>query len=294
MTDAKKENIKNLCKQLFCEIVGSMLIAIGIYNFAVNAKFPMTGFSGISLILYDCIHCPIGVSTVVMNLPLMFLSYKILGKKFFWNSVRCTIISSLLIDYVAPLFPTYEGSRLLAALCTGVFAGLGYAMIYMVNSSTGGVDFIIMIVKAYRPHFPLGKISFALDAVVTLLGGLYFKEVDGLIYGFIVSFLLSVVIDKVMYGMNAGKMSLIVTDHGKEVCDAIDDCVARGSTILNARGGYKQDERDVVMCACSTKEMYLVQQAVKKVDPKSFMIVLESNEVHGEGFHTIRVGEKVS
>ena len=167
-------------------------------------------------------------------------------------------------------------------------------MIYMVNSSTGGVDFIIMIVKAYRPHFPLGKISFALDAVVTLLGGLYFKEVDGLIYGFIVSFLLSVVIDKVMYGMNAGKMSLIVTDHGKEVCDAIDDCVARGSTILNARGGYKQDERDVVMCACSTKEMYLVQQAVKKVDPKSFMIVLESNEVHGEGFHTIRVGEKVS
>ena len=244
MTDAKKENIKNLCKQLFCEIVGSMLIAIGIYNFAVNAKFPMTGFSGISLILYDWIHCPIGVSTVVMNLPLMFLSYKILGKKFFWHSVRCTMISSLLIDYVAPLFPTYEGSRLLAALCTGVFAGLGYAMIYMVNSSTGGVDFIIMIVKAYRPHFPLGKISFALDAVVTLLGGLYFKEVDGL--------------------------------------------------ILNARGGYKQDERDVVMCACSTKEMYLVQQAVKKVDPKSFMIVLESNEVHGEGFHTIRVGEKVS
>lgn len=188
----------------------------------------------------------------------------------------------------------YEGSRLLAALCTGVFAGLGYSLIYMQNSSTGGADFIIMAVKALRPHMGVGRISFAIDAVIIVLGTLVFRDVDGIIYGMIVSFLLATVIDKVMYGMNAGKMALIVTDDGKKICDVIEDCCQRGSTILKAQGGYQQEEREVVMCACNNKEMYLVQQAVKEADPASFMIVLESNEVHGEGFHPIQVGEKAS
>ena len=198
------------------------------------------------------------------------------------------------MDYIAPLFPMYEGSRLLAALCTGVFAGLGYSLIYMQNSSTGGADFIIMAVKALRPHMGVGRISFVIDAVIIVLGTMVFQDVDGIIYGMIVSFLLATVIDKVMYGMNAGKMALIVTDDGKKICDVIEDCCQRGSTILKAQGGYQQEEREVVMCACNNKEMYLVQQAVKEADPASFMIVLESNEVHGEGFRTIQVGEKVS
>ena len=133
-----------------------------------------------------------------------------------------------------------------------------------------------------------------IDAVIIVLGTMVFQDVDGIIYGMIVSFLLATVIDKVMYGMNAGKMALIVTDDGKKICDVIEDCCQRGSTILKAQGGYQQEEREVVMCACNNKEMYLVQQAVKEADPASFMIVLESNEVHGEGFRTIQVGEKVS
>lgn len=294
MSKAKKESLQFLVKQIGYEIVGSILIAVGIYNFAVNAEFPMTGFSGISIILLHMFGWSIGLTTFVMNIPLAILCYKLLGRKFFISSVRCTIISSFVVDYIAPLFPTYNGSRLLAALCTGLFAGLGYAIIYMANSSTGGVDFIIMSVKALNPHFPIGKISFVLDALVIALGTIYFQDVDGVIYGMIVTFILSIVVDKVMYGMNAGKMTLIVTDDGKAVCDAIDACVARGSTILKGQGGFHQDDRDVVMCACNNKEMYIVQQAVKEVDSNAFMIILESNEVHGEGFHTIQVGEKVS
>ncbi|MCI5517463.1 MAG: YitT family protein [Roseburia sp.] len=294
MSKTQKEKAFITAKQIFWEIIGSILIAIGVYNFAIHAEFPMTGFSGISIILYRLWSIPIGFSTILLNIPVAILCWKLLGKGFFLRSVRCTIISSIIIDYIAPLFPMYEGSRLLAALCTGVFAGLGYSLIYMQNSSTGGADFIIMAVKALRPHMGVGRISFAIDAVIIVLGTLVFRDVDGIIYGMIVSFLLATVIDKVMYGMNAGKMALIVTDDGKKICDVIEDCCQRGSTILKAQGGYQQEEREVVMCACNNKEMYLVQQAVKEADPASFMIVLESNEVHGEGFHPIQVGEKAS
>lgn len=294
MSKTQKEKAFVTAKQIFWEMIGSILIAIGVYNFAVHAEFPMTGFSGISIILYRLWSIPIGFSTILLNIPVAILCWKLLGKGFFLRSVRCTIISSVIMDYIAPLFPMYEGSRLLAALCTGVFAGLGYSLIYMQNSSTGGADFIIMAVKALRPHMGVGRISFVIDAVIIVLGTMVFQDVDGIIYGMIVSFLLATVIDKVMYGMNAGKMALIVTDDGKKICDVIEDCCQRGSTILKAQGGYQQEEREVVMCACNNKEMYLVQQAVKEADPATFMIVLESNEVHGEGFRTIQVGEKVS
>lgn len=277
-------------KNFSIELLGSLLIAIGIYNFALHASFPMTGFSGISIILYRLFSLPIGATTIVLNIPVAFLCYRLLGKGFFFRSMRCMIISSLMIDWIAPLLPIYEGSRLLAAICTGVFAGFGYAIIYMTNSSTGGADFIIMSIKALKPYLSLGKIVFLLDVGIILFGGIIFKDVDGIIYGMIINFLFSIVVDKVMYGINAGKLALVVTSHGKAVTEVIEECCGRGSTLINALGGYQQDDRQVVMCACNNKEMYFVQQAVKEVDPDSFLIILESNEVHGEGFTMAQIG----
>ncbi len=288
----KQEFIKRQVKPIFFELVGSFLVAIGIYNFAVNAKFPMTGFSGIAIILNRVFSLPIGFSTILLNIPVAILCYKLLGKGFFFRSVRAMIISSVVMDYIAPLLPLYEGSRLLAALCTGVIAGLGYALIYMQNSSTGGSDFIIMAVKALKPHISLGQIAFWSDVGIILVGGYIFKDVDGIIYGMIVNYIFAVVVDKVMYGINSGKMALVVTDHGEKICQVIDECCGRGSTRIRAHGGYQQNDKDVVMCACNNKQMYLVQQAVKEADPNSFTIVLESNEVHGEGFTQLKFGDQ--
>ena len=285
-----KNKLQELIVQLLWELVGSIFIAIGIYNFAVQAEFPMTGFSGISIILYQLFNVPIGLSTILLNIPVAIICYKLLGKKFFISSIRCMIISSVIIDYVAPLFPVYEGSRLLAALCTGIFGGIGYALIYCRNSSTGGSDFIIMAVKALRPHLSIGNIAFCSDIGIILIGGIIFKDVDGIIYGMIVNYIFAIVTDKIMYGMNSGKMTLIVTEHGEKICQVIDDVSQRGSTILHGQGGYQGDKKQIVMCACSNKEMFTVQQAVKEVDPLSFMIILESNEVHGEGFKMVQIG----
>lgn len=285
------DNVKKFSIRILWELLGSVFIAIGIYNFAVQAKFPMTGFSGISIILYRLWNIPIGLSTILLNIPVAILCYRLLGRKFFISSIRCMVLSSVLIDYVAPLFPVYEGSRLLAALCTGVFGGIGYALIYSKNSSTGGSDFVIMAVKAIKPHLSLGKIAFWSDVGIILVGGILFRDVDGVIYGMVVNYIFAVAVDKLMYGINSGKLALVVTEHGSEICQVIDNCCQRGSTILSAYGGYCGEKKQVVMCACSNKEMFQVQQAVKEADPQSFLIILESNEVHGEGFHMVQIGE---
>ena len=99
------------------------------------------------------------------------------------------------------------------------------------------------------------------------------------------------VIDKMMYGINAGKLALIITDYGKTISNVIDHCCGRGTTLIKAHGGYQGDAKDIVLCACNNKEMYLVQVAVKFADPNAFLIILESSEVHGQGFRVFQVGK---
>ena len=148
-------------------------------SIAAPAAFAISGFSGIALILYRLWNLPIGAMTVALNIPVAILCYRLLGRQFFFRSVRCMILSSFFIDYVAPLLPVYTGGRLLAAICTGVMGGIGYALIYIRNSSTGGSDFVVMAVKAVRPYLDLGKIIFATDAAIVVVGGVIFRENSG-------------------------------------------------------------------------------------------------------------------
>ncbi|HBA62870.1 MAG TPA: hypothetical protein DCZ20_03330 [Lachnospiraceae bacterium] len=282
----KSLDIKQVGLDILVDIAGGILIAVGVYNFASAAGFPMTGFSGIALIFYHLFHTPIGMVSVLMNIPIAFFCYRILGKDFFIRSIKTIIITSFIMDKIAPLFPLYQGDRLLAAICTGILGGLGYALIYMRGSSTGGSDFIIMSLKAKNPHMSLGKICFLSDFVIIMAGAYIYREIDGIIYGLIVSYLMSMVVDKVMYGMDSGKMTLIVTEHGAEVAEAIDAIAGRGSTLLHAEGSFSGEQKKVVMCACNNKQMYAIRQTAKKVDPEAFIVIMESNEVLGEGFKT--------
>lgn len=288
MNFLRKNNTRVICMEIF----GSFLVAVGIYNFAICAGFPMTGFSGIAIILYRLFHLPVGMTTILLNIPVSFFCFRMLGRDFFLRSLRCMVISSVMMDVIAPLLPSYQGSRLLAALCTGVIAGLGYALIFMQGSSTGGMDFITLSVKVKKPHISLGKIVFLADAGIILIGGIIFRDMDGIIYGLIVTYLFSRVVDKTMYGVNAGKLALIVTSKASLITDTIQKSCGRGSTILSGQGGYRKEERFVVMCACNNKQMYPLQQAVRLADPECFLIILESNEVHGEGFHPLVIGQK--
>ena len=281
----KKWKMKELGTDLLFDLAGGMLVAVGVYNFALHANFPVAGFSGIAIILYHLLRLPVGIGTILLNLPVALLCYKFLGRTFFVKSMKSMVISSLLIDYVAPLLPVYDGSRLLAALCMGVLCGAGYALIFMRASSTGGQDFITMSLKKVYPHLSVGSITFVLDLMTICLGSvLVVRDMDGFIYGIIVTYLCSTVMDRIMYGMDEGKMTLIVTERGAEVAKQIEAYSGRGSTILQGRGSFSGRRKDVVMCACNNKQMYAIKKNVHQMDPESFMIMMDSNEVLGEGF----------
>ena len=142
-----------------------------------------------------------------------------------------------------------------------------------------------MAIKKVKPHITLGIITFVLDICTIILGTvLVFKDIDGLIYGVIVTYLMAMVMDRIMYGIDEGKMTLIVTDKGAEIAEKIDAYSGRGSTILKGIGSYSKKDKDVVMCACNNKQMYTIKKMVHTIDPKAFTIIVESNEVVGEGF----------
>lgn len=280
-----KEKTKEIFTDILFDIAAGLLIAIGTYNFATAAKFPMSGFNGIGMIFYHLWGLPIGTVVLILNIPTAIICYKALGKEFMLKSAKSILITSAIMDYVAPLLPLYNGDKILAVVCTAVLTGLGCALILMRESSTGGTDFIMLAVKSKYPYMTLGKISFVIASIIVLAGTvLVSRQIDGLIYGLMINFVLSTVIDKFMYGISSGKLALIVTDKPKEIAVLIEKSTGRGCTFLKAEGSYTMQPKDVIMCASNTKEMYGVRKTVKSVDPNAFVIIMESNETLGEGF----------
>ena len=284
--------IKTDIRSILTGMIGCFLVAIGVYNFAVMAEFPMSGFMGVALIVNRLVDIPLGITFALLNIPVALLCYRLLGKRFFFLSVWFALFLSVTIDYVAPLLPTYGGDRLLAALATGVIAGVGFSLIYMQNTTTGGSDFIVMSIKAVRPHLQLGKIIFCIDFTIILIGGLIFWDIDGIFFGVIITFIVANIVDRLLYRVNAGKLLLIVTDDAEPVRDVIFNIADRGCTIWDVSGGFQGDGRKMVMCACDKTQMYKLQKAVETTDPRAFTVIVESSEVAGQGFRRLVVGER--
>lgn len=282
---------KNKYTNLLLQTLGCFISAAGIYSFAVAAEVPVTGIAGICAILYRLFGIPMGLSNVLINIPIILCTYKLLGRSFFIRSVYCMVLFAIFTDYLLPLMPVYQGDRLLATICGGVVGGIGDALIYMNNSSTGGLDFITMGIKARHPDLPFGNITFAAALAVILLNGAVFQDVDSIIYGIMFNFIVSAVINKMMFGFSSSMLAMIVTDDGKAACAEIDRVADRGSTILQGHGGYGGQPKDVVLCACSNKQLYEIEHAVQAIDPGCFIIMLQSNEVHGEGFRQLELGK---
>ena len=265
MTDSRWKN-------LALEVIGCFVSALGLYSFAVAAGVPVTGVAGIGAILFRLFGLPIGVTNIIMNIPIVLICFKYLGKDFFFRSVRCMVLFAIFTDYVLAALPVYQGDRMLATICGGVISGVA--------------------IKSRHPHMPFGNLTFAAALAVILANGLVFHDVDSIIYGLIFNFLSSYIINRMMFGFNACMMALIVTSDGPAVCRMIGEKVDRGSTILKGYGGYSQDGRDVVLCACSSKQLYIINRETKRIDPGSFIVMLQANEVEGEGFKRLELGEQ--
>ncbi|MEG1153148.1 MAG: YitT family protein [Ruthenibacterium sp.] len=279
-----REKLKNIAVDLLCDIIGSILFALGIYTFAKASAFAPGGISGLALVINYLTGLPIGVMTLLLNIPIILISYKVVGKLFLLKSLRTMLISTFFMDVVFPHIPLYIGDRFLAALFTGLFVGAGLAIVYMRGSSTGGTDFLIIAINKLRPHLSVGTVTLLTDSLVIVLGGFVFGDIDAMLYGVISTVVASVIMDKLMYGSGGGKMMIIISDAAAEIATQIAVLVDRGSTLVHATGTYSGEERLMLYCVCSKTQAFRIKSAAHEIDPLAFMILTDATEVYGEGF----------
>lgn len=275
---------KNFIMDLLFDIAGSILYSIGIYTFAKMANFAPGGISGLALMGNYLWGLPIGITTLLLNIPLVFISYRFVGKKFLIKTARTMIFCTVFLDFVFPLLPVYTGSPLLAGIYYGIFTGAGLALFYMRGSSSGGIDFLTMTIKSLKPHLSLGVVTLAIDLVIILIGWPVFGNIDSVLYGLVSVIVTSLALDKIMYGMGATKLAIIITTKGQAVADHISKVCDRGSTAIKAVGTYSKTDRDVLLCACSSSQAYVIKNAVHDIDENSFIMLANTSEIYGEGF----------
>ncbi len=184
-----------LIKIVLFDLLGSMLIGISVVTFAVNAEFAPGGVSGLAVILNFLFQLPIGWMTVLINIPIILCTFKKLGLRFFIMSIKSMLLGSLFIDYVIPLIPAYDGSRLLACVFAGVCAGVGYSLIFNEDSSTGGTDFIIVAIKRAKPQLTFGLLALFIDGSIIVISIFIYRDVWAFVYGMIYTVVTSAALD---------------------------------------------------------------------------------------------------
>ena len=283
----KKISVLHVIRYLLTDMAAAFLIAAAVDVFAKQAEFAVGGVTGICLIMNRLTGLPIGMLTVALNIPLILLSWRMLGREFLAKSVISILDVALFTDYICIHIPAYTGDRLMAALFYGLLCGIGWGLIFLQRSSTGGTVFLMVVVNKLRPHLSMGTLTEVLDGIIILAGGLIFRDIDAVLYGLASTFVISIVMDRLMNGAVSGKMLMIITDHGQLISDQVAAGTGRGTTLIKATGGYSGREKDIVMCVCSRHQMLAAKKAVQAADDRAFMIVGDFTEVLGEGFESL-------
>lgn len=283
-----RERFRAFAKQeavnLFWDVSGSIVYALGIYTFAAYAGFAPGGITGASMIINYLTGSPIGTMAVLLNIPIILVSLKYLGKGYLLRTLQTLVVNALFIDVVMPMLPHYTGSPLLAALFSGGLSGLGLSIIYNAGSCTGGSDLVIMSLRKLKPHLSIGEITMMIDGSLILVGAFVYKNIDAVLYGILFTLVSTYVIDHRMEGYASGKMSLIISDRHAEIAELIQQELRRGATLLKGEGTYTRREKNVLMCACQRHQLPKLRKMVQETDPDAMMIVMEYNEVRGRGF----------
>lgn len=186
---------KRIAGMLAFDVCGSLFMGASIVCFAVQADFAPGGVNGLAVLSNYLFSVPIGMATVLINIPIILLTFRKLGKEFFIISVKTMLISSLFIDYVLCYFPVYTGSRLAASVLSGITSGIGYSLIFNEGSSTGGTDFIIVAIRQKKPKLSFGLLAFFIDGIVIVLSVFVYREIWSFVYGCIYTVITSIAID---------------------------------------------------------------------------------------------------
>ena len=279
----EKFNFKKIVIEIIGTIVGSLVMAFGVAQFLLPNQLSSGGISGVATITYYLFNIPMGTMILLINIPLFLFSMFKIGKTFFIKSLIGTVSLSVFIDILDKFKPLTE-DRFLACVYGGIIIGLGTAILLKVNSSTGGSDLISYIAKKYNPTIKSGNTILLIDAVIVTLNMLLFKEIEIGLYSAIAIYLMGKIIDIVFEGVYFTKLLLIVSNESEKIAKEIGEKVQRGVTGLYGKGMYTNENKIVLMCAASRRDIGKIKLIARSIDPRSFIIVTNSREVVGLGF----------
>lgn len=272
-------------KNIFFILLGSAIFGFGLVNFNMQNNLAEGGFTGITLLLYFLFNIDPSYSNLVLNIPLFFVGWKLLGRTSFYYTILGVISLSVFL-WVFQRFPVdmpLKDDMTLAALFAGVFIGVGLGIIFRYGGTTGGVDIIARLVQKYI-GWNMGKTMFLFDFLVIITSLIYYLTYTEAMYTLVAVFVAAKVIDFIQDGAYAAKGATIISTHNEKISAKIMQEMERGVTILKGQGSYSKQETNVLYCVVSKNEIFRLKQVITSVDAYAFVAVSDVHDVLGEGF----------
>lgn len=272
---------KEVLKDIALIGAGAFIYAFGVNYFFVANKMADGGVAGICTILHYLFNTDMGTTYFILNIPLIILGYKLISGEFILKTFYGTFMTSLAFkvfaDYMGPM-----EDRLMASIFGGLIIGIGLGTIFVGGGSSGGSDILVKILNKYF-DIPVGKAFLVLDFFVLSALGILFGR-DVFMYTLVGLFISTKAIDFIQDDISKARALIIISDKSEEIKNEIMDKTGRGITIINARGGYTNTDKDILYCIMSRYEVTAVKRIVRNIDRKAFMSITEVSEVLGEGF----------
>ena len=269
-----------------CGIItlGAVIYALAFDWFVAPNQIAMGGVTGLAQIVNALVPVlPVGVLSILVNVPLFLAGWRLLGGRLLVSSLYAMAVSSLAIDVIAWMHTFPPMDPILATLYGGAGMGVGLGLVFSQGATTGGTDIIGKLLKLKFPWLPIGKLVMIPDMVVVILAAVVFGTVNAALYGLIQMYLLSKVMDMILYGWDTSRVAYIITDRWEETVQGLLD-MNRGVTLLQGKGAYTGAEKQVLLVAFKQKQIVALKQTVKSIDPNAFLIVCEAHEILGDGF----------
>ena len=269
-----------------CGIItlGAVIYALAFDWFVAPNQIAMGGVTGRAQIVNALVPVlPVGVLSILVNVPLFLAGWRLLGGRLLVSSLYAMAVSSLAIDVIAWMHTFPPMDPILATLYGGAGMGVGLGLVFSQGATTGGTDIIGKLLKLKFPWLPIGKLVMIPDMVVVILAAVVFGTVNAALYGLIQMYLLSKVMDMILYGWDTSRVAYIITDRWEETVQGLLD-MNRGVTLLQGKGAYTGAEKQVLLVAFRQREIVPIKRMLREIDPKAFFIVCDAHEILGEGF----------
>lgn len=274
-----------LGKDYFFMTLGCFIYAFAVNYFYVSNHLAEGGVTGIALIIYYLFKTPVGITYFIVNIPLLILGWKMLGKDFIIKTLYGTVMMSVALGLTEGINGA-TSDTILASLYGGFIGGIGLGLIFLCGGSTGGTDIVARIMSKYK-GIPVGKAMLILDVIVlSAVAFLFGKEV--FMYTLIAAVVLTKTIDFVQEGMDKAKAVTIISKKSELLKEELMKETERGVTILNGVGGYTENSLHIIYCVVSKYQIIKVKRIVKGIDPYAFLTITDVSEVLGEGFKNIK------